>query len=172
MIRYSHTAAKALAYLKRPYNDIDIFVEDTGNHNMWLTIVRNVVPREFKITSVNLLGGRESVIAACKRDQINDGRRKLYIIDGDFDFILGKKKPALKYLYRIRGYCIENLLINEVAAISVGLFYKPTWDEVRVRAELQFQQTVSVAYETLSSCFWYMRWPTVSIKPLKPLGIP
>ena len=38
VISYSIRAASAMAYLKRPYNDVDIFVEDTGNHSMWLFI--------------------------------------------------------------------------------------------------------------------------------------
>jgi hypothetical protein len=153
MVKHSAAAAKALAYLKRPYNDIDIFVEDTGNHNMWLTIIRRIIPNRIKVTSVNLLGGRDSVIKACKRDQIDNGRRKLYIIDGDFDFILGRKKVALRYLYRIRAYCIENLLLNEETAINLGVFYKPTWNEAKIRAELQFEDALSLAYERLAPLF-------------------
>jgi hypothetical protein len=153
MLRHSPAAARALAFLKRPYNDIDIFVEDTGNHNMWLAIVRKIIPPRIRLTSVNLLGGKQSVIAACKLDQVIDGRRKLYIIDGDFDIILRRKKPRLKHLYRIRAYCIENLLINEAAAINVGLIFRPTWDEQRVRAELQFETTVGLAYKRLAPLF-------------------
>lgn len=41
-LRYSPRAARALARLKSPYNDIEIFVEDTVNANMWLELIRAV----------------------------------------------------------------------------------------------------------------------------------
>ncbi|RYZ85595.1 MAG: DUF4435 domain-containing protein, partial [Proteobacteria bacterium] len=129
MVRYSPRAAKALSYLKRPYNDIDIFVEDTCNHNMWLEMLRNILPPTVKITSVNQMGGRSAVVESCKLDQENDGRRKLYIIDGDFDLLLGRPKPRLKHLYRLRAYCFENLVISQESAVYVGVASRPSKTE-------------------------------------------
>lgn len=120
MVNYSPRAAKALGFLKQAYNDIEIFVEDTANQNLWLKVLKNSLPAHVKISSVNMLGGRESVVAACKLDQQSDRRKRLYIIDGDLDFIAGKSKPRLKYLYRLRAYCLENLLLNEPALVEVA----------------------------------------------------
>lgn len=123
MPNYSPRAAKALALLKKHYNDVDIFVEDTGNHNMWLLIDRSLLPDGTKLESVNMLGGRDAVTKACELDQISNGRKKIYIIDGDFDFLLGKK--PLKYFYRIKSNNIENLLINEDSLIPMALEHQP-----------------------------------------------
>jgi thiamine pyrophosphate-dependent acetolactate synthase large subunit-like protein len=64
VVSYSPRAARALSFLKRPFNDVDIFVEDTGNHNMWLALIRRILPNGLRLASVNLLGGRASVVEA------------------------------------------------------------------------------------------------------------
>ncbi len=120
-LQYSSRAAKAIGVLKKPYNNLEIYVEDTSSQNMWLRILQAVIPRTIKLRSVNMLGGREQVLAACRLDQKDDGRKRIYIIDGDFDFLRGKGKPRLKYLYRLRAYCAENLLISNDNIADVAL---------------------------------------------------
>lgn len=153
MISYSPRAARALALLKQPYNDVDIFVEDTGNHNMWLLIVRRLLKPGTKIVSVNMLGGRAAVIAACKLDQQNTGRKKLYIVDGDLDFLLGRRKPNLRYLYRLRAYSIENLLIREYPLITVGLETRPTLNENQIQAAIDYANLFSSFDQMLRGLF-------------------
>ncbi len=121
MIKYSAQAARALGYLKRKYNDIEIFVEDTASQAVWIRILSAILPKKVKIRSVNMLGGRESVIKACRLDQEDDGRKKLYVIDGDLDFIRGIKKKQLRHLYRLRAYCVENILISEEKLTEIAL---------------------------------------------------
>ena len=132
MVSYTARAAKALGYLKRRYNDIEIFVEDTSNHNMWLRVIQNIVPPTTRLSSVNMLGGRNSVLTACRLDQDDDGRKKIYIIDGDFDYLLRRPKPRLKYLYRIRAYCLENVLLEPESILEVGVDASP----LRTKAEI------------------------------------
>jgi hypothetical protein len=120
MARYSVTAAKALGFLKRPYNDVDIYVEDLTCHYMYVLFFRRILPSPIRLASVNQIGNRRSVIEACRRDQVDDGRKKLYLIDGDFDRYHNRRRPALRHLYRLRAYCIENLLLHEIAAIAVA----------------------------------------------------
>lgn len=143
----------ALAQLKRHYNDVDIFVEDTGNHNMWLLISRALLPAGTKLESVNMLGGREAVTKACELDQDSTGRRKLYIIDGDFDFLLRKKQQALKFFYRIRANNIENLLIHEDAFIYTALEQKPKQLERALRESLAYSATYSTIDQLLRPLF-------------------
>lgn len=119
MIKYSDRATLARGRLKQAYNDIEVYVEDTKNHNMWYFLIKSMLPEEVRFSSVNALGGRKSVIDACKNDQINDGRKKIYIIDSDFDILLGKKKEKLRHLYRLRAYCVENILLNDKAIIEL-----------------------------------------------------
>jgi Protein of unknown function (DUF4435) len=87
---------------------------------MWLRILRALLPKQTRLSSVNLLGGRESVLEACRRDQVADKRRKLYIIDADFDYAHKIRKPRLRHLYRLRAYCVENILMSPAALLEVA----------------------------------------------------
>ena len=117
-VRYPASAARALGLLKSHNNDIEFYVEDTSTPNLWLKLLRKYVPNNIRLNDVNVLGSREAVVQACKRDQEIDGRRKLYIIDGDMDLLTGKQKPRIKHLYRLRRYCVENYLLDEEALVS------------------------------------------------------
>lgn len=140
VLKYSPRAAKAIASLKKHYNDIDVFVEDTGNHNMWLLIVKNILPN-VKIESVNMLGGRDIVTKSCELDQINTGRKKLYIVDGDFDFLLGRKKKNLKYFYRIRANNIENILFTENSMLGIALEQQPMKSPESLMESINFENS-------------------------------
>ena len=153
VVKYSPRAAQALAFLKRPYNDIDIFVEDTGNHNMWLLLLREILPVKVRLFSVNLLGGRERVDEACRLDQADDGRKKLYIIDGDFDFLNNVRKSRLKHLYRLRAYCIENLIIHEHALVQAALPMQPNMTERQVQRSLDYSTWINDVSLKLSPLF-------------------
>lgn len=153
MLNYSPRAAKAMAQLKRHYNDVDVFVEDTANHNMWLLIIRSLLPTGMHIESVNMLGGRNAVTRACELDQKNTGRKKIYIIDGDLDFLLGKRMKRLKYLYRIRANNIENILINEEALVSMALEHQPKKNEITLRSEISFAESENMIRDALIPLF-------------------
>ena len=153
MIKYTARAARAIAFLKRAYNDVDIFVEDTGNHNMWLFLLEKLLPDGVRLTSINLLGGRDRVIAACRLDQVQELRPKLYIIDADFGILLGKHKPKLKYLYRLRAYCVENMLIREGALVKFGMMSKPKASQQDVEASIQFDVWIKEVCDRLGPLF-------------------
>ncbi|MGK9339609.1 DUF4435 domain-containing protein [Sinorhizobium meliloti] len=140
MINYSARAAKALGYLKRKYNDIEVYVEDTSSPNMWIRLLESILPSGTKLRSVNLLAGRRRVIEACRLDQKDDGRRKLYITDGDFDYLLGKGKPRLKFLHRMPCYCVENLLSQKkiVSDAAFTCCTKTTFTEINSKIENVF----------------------------------
>jgi hypothetical protein len=153
MVKYSERAIRALGFLKRPYNDIDIYVEDRTCHHMYVLLFRRILPEHIHLTSVNQAGDRNSVIGACRRDQANDGRMKLYLIDGDFDHYKGRRRPRLKYLYRLRGYCVENILIKEAAAVAVGAEADTNSSEHDIRRRLDFQVWIKEIIRKLRSLF-------------------
>lgn len=149
----SPRAAAGLAYLKRPYNDVDIFVEDTSNHNMWLFMLRNILGPDVRLSSVNQLGGRNNVIEACRRDQGRSGRRRLYIIDGDFDLLLGRRPPRLRHLYRLRYYCVENALIKKDGLNKVALVHAVDMTEGQALRSLNAALWTRSVYQKLQSLF-------------------
>lgn len=143
MIRYSPSSARAIGYLKRFYNDIEVYVEDTASPNMHLLICRRILGPRIRLSSVTPLGGKEHVLEACRRDQADATRKRLYVVDGDFDLILGLRKPRLKYLYRLRAYCIENLLLSETAIEAACLQSSPNLQPPQIHALLDLRNWLS-----------------------------
>jgi hypothetical protein len=135
---YPAKAAQAIGYLKSSSNDIEVYVEDSSNPNMWVKLLRKYLPSHIRLTSVTPLHGRKGVIDACKADQAIDGRRKIYIIDGDLDLLQGKSKPNLKHLYRLRAYCVENYLLGEEALIEVATIFDGKVDEIAAKSKLDY----------------------------------
>ena len=133
--------APALGHLNSSGNEIEIFVEDTSNLNVWRNVLRKFLPEGVAFSDPIPLGGRPQVLEECRRDQVEDGRKKLYIIDADLDLLRGCRKPKLKHLYRLRGYCIENYLLQEDALIEVAQILDTDASEADARNKLVFSTT-------------------------------
>ncbi len=120
---------------------------------MWLLIARSLLPSGTKIDSVNMLGGRNAVTEACALDQTNTGRKKLYIIDGDFDFLLSRRVPRLKYFCRVKANNIENLLLSGKAFVATGLEHAPLANEYTLSKSLDYDRVVQNLEEVLKPLF-------------------
>ncbi len=138
MTNYSKRAIPGLAYLFRPYNDIDVYVEDTTCRNMFELLLERMLDGQAKVTRIFQLGGRNEVIKSCKYNQSGTGRRRLYIIDGDFDAVLGEEPPKLRYLCRLSVYCSENLVFTETAALEVAFETLTNKSRDQIEAIIQF----------------------------------
>lgn len=120
MISYSVKAIRGLAHFFKPFNDLDVYVEDTTSRNFYEILINRILDGKAKVYRIFQLGGREVVIRACSEDQNNHHRPRLYIIDGDYDLLLGINPPRLKRLYRLNVYCSENLIMCEEAVHQIG----------------------------------------------------
>lgn len=115
--------------------------------------MRALLPPGTRLESVTMLGGREAVTKACELDQTSTNRKKLYIVDGDFDFLLGRRPKKLKYFYRLRANNIENLLMDEDCLVAVGLEQQPRKPERVLRNEFAFQQLINDLNANLTPLF-------------------
>ena len=152
-VMYPPRAARALGLLTSHNNDVEIYVEDTAVPNLWLKLLRKYLPRNTRLNNVNVLGSRINVIKACKVDQDFDGRRKLYIIDGDLDLLTGRIKPKLRHLYRLRAYCVENYILNESALISAVMVVNTRIDEDTARQQVDLLGWLERNRKCLESLF-------------------
>lgn len=152
-VKYSPRAARAVAFLKSNANDIDIFVEDSTSQNMWLALLKKLLPSTVKLKNVSMLRGRASVVEACRLDQRRDGRKKLYIIDGDFDHIRGIGKPRLRYLYRLNRYCVENLLVVEDAMLDLAIESDVDLPVDEAKKKFDFTRRINQAMTALTPLF-------------------
>jgi len=117
MINYSKKALRGLVFLFRPYNDIDIMVEDVSCRNMYETLFERIADGRFRIVRIFQLGGRDEVISECAKHA--GDTRALYLIDGDFDVLLGKK-IVMPNLYQLNVYCSENLIVTGKSLTEVA----------------------------------------------------
>jgi len=150
MISYTKKALIGFAYLFRPYNDIDIYVEDNTCRNMYEIFINRMLDGQAKVEKIFQLGGRPAVIDACKRNQGKTNRPQLYIIDGDFNVILGKKAPELRNLYQLKVYCSENLIFTERAVLEVAVESLTNSPRDRIKITIQFSQFLNNIVQKLS----------------------
>lgn len=125
MLHYPPRSAPALGFLRRSANDIDIYVEDAARSKVWLAILRTCLPSKVNLGNVNPLGNRTSILAACRADQ-EGTRPRLYIIDGDFDYLLGNGVPKLKNLYRIPATNLEAFVLMTAGLVPLMAKMLPT----------------------------------------------
>lgn len=140
MISYPRKAIAALAYLFRPYNDIDVYVEDTTCRNLYQILLDRMLNGQAKVSRVFQLGGRTEVLKACTQDQGGESRPRLYIIDGDFDALLGNDVSDMSHLYQLRAYCSENLVITSNAIREVTVECLPNVSREEIESIIQFSE--------------------------------
>lgn len=111
-IQYPARSAPALGFLRSRNNDVEIYVEDTACKIVWTNLINKLNTKGYRIKNINRMGGKKNVLEACVDDQLDKKRKRLYIVDGDLDRITGKKYKKLNHLYKIKSYCVENILID------------------------------------------------------------
>ncbi|MDB5351355.1 MAG: hypothetical protein JWN86_2602 [Planctomycetota bacterium] len=119
-MKWPENARKAIGFLFRYYNDIDVYVEDTTSRNMYEILIERMLGGSAQVKRVIQLGGRDKVLAECASDQLPGGRPRLYLVDGDLDLLLGIKPPSLVRFYSLKVYAAENLLVCENSLMEVG----------------------------------------------------
>lgn len=119
--QFNAQALFGASFLFRKFNEIDIYIEDTSNRAMFDTLIKKIVNNKYKVTRLHQLGGKKAVIDRCAKDQKHSKeRKKIYLIDGDHDLMTGENVVTLKYLYSLKVYCIENLLLCKKALETVA----------------------------------------------------
>ena len=118
MIEWPKRARAALALLFRPLQDIDVYVEDTGDEVFYSELFRRIAPAGVKIVRVFCAGGRPAVVDRARNHDFTS-RVALFVIEGDFEWVRGEAPPDLRGVHRIDAYCVENLLIHERAAVEL-----------------------------------------------------
>lgn len=103
------------------FNDISFYIEDKFQENFFLCILRNLFP-DIRIEKIFPLNGKKNVIEQSQQNLPD--KKKVYIVDKDFDDLLDKivDSPNLFYLDK---YSIENYLFEEESIIQYIIGEKP-----------------------------------------------
>ena len=114
MFERTSAAKSAASIFYEEYNDIDIYIEDTakGYRKIFKELLNKALDSKFEIDQVFPIGNREEVIAECEKNQLNSGRKRVYIVDGDLYLLNGNDRDDLKGLFVLPRYCIENYFFS------------------------------------------------------------
>ena len=100
------------------FNDVHFFVEDADQENLYEIVIGRMFP-DITIARIFPLGGKSAVLLHSQEPNTRvSAPRSVYLLDKDFDDLLGKivHRENLFYLDR---YCIENYLIDVTAIVEV-----------------------------------------------------
>lgn len=121
-------------------NEIDIYTEDELKDKEFYKVLFNrLLENKIKINDITPLGGRKNVISRCETEPDN-GRRKIFIVDGDIAIIHGKDIPALKNLFVLDAYCIENFVLDKQSVLNFIYLNCASKPKEEIEMELNFEE--------------------------------
>jgi hypothetical protein len=134
---------RAFTALYRPYNDIDIYVEDRSLVGLYERIFSRLLKGLARITSVTPLGSRDAVVAEARRLTRDESRRRFFLIDGDFCWILGPC-PRARGLYALKCYSIENFAFERGPVLDAACALTPERPVANIHAVFSEERFASV----------------------------
>lgn len=118
MLKWPRKARIGLRKLFEETQDIDVYVEDENDEAFYRSLFRFATDDEIRITRVFSLNGRFNVISAASNHDFKK-RRALFIVDGDLPFVKGEAGEFEKGVHVHNAYCVENLLLCELALTTL-----------------------------------------------------
>lgn len=103
------------------FNEVEFYVEDIEQENFYFEILKNLFPG-IKFDKIFPLGGKSNVFTDAALNTGN--KKKVYLVDLDFDEILGIKNTASNIFY-LEKYSIENYLVEYNAIKEIVIEQKP-----------------------------------------------
>ena len=144
-------AALDIFYLE--FNNVNFYVEDQDQENLYEIIFQKLFP-EMKIYRIFPLGGKNNVLNHAA-DPVNQtySSKNVYIVDKDFDDLLGKTVQDEKIFY-LEKYCIENYLVDEDALIAIVIETYPKKKIPEIRMGLKFDDLLPATIQSLQRLFY------------------
>jgi len=150
----SESSLAALDVFYEEFNEINFYVEDAEQENLYEVLLRRIYP-SVKIGRIFPLGGKKAVCShAASSDNEALTAFRAYILDRDFDHLLGKAftHPNVFYLDRL---CIENYLIEEAGIVEVVVESHPKRRRTEVSASLDMATIIGSTFNSLRPLFVY-----------------
>src|SRR6476620_3681297 len=94
------------------FNKVEFFFEDEKREELYYVILRKLFP-DVQFQKIFCLNGKDSVIE--KAETSKNKKKRIFIIDKDFDDLLGIVRHDLPNLFYLQKYSIENYYFEEEA---------------------------------------------------------
>jgi hypothetical protein len=143
MVVFSPGSMQAYAALYRPYNDIDIFVEDRSLVGLYERVFSRLLDGVARIASVTPLHGRRAVIEEAIRVRRDRSRKRFFLLDGDFEWVFGRY-VRFANVYTLKCYSFENLAWELPAIYEAARTLAPDLPEGEVTRRLSHQHLHSI----------------------------
>ncbi|MCI5160821.1 MAG: DUF4435 domain-containing protein [Candidatus Electrothrix sp. AX5] len=153
---------KAKSVFFRKINDLDVYVEDTekGTAKLYTILFQKAFKGKYNINQIFPLGGKDEVLKCWQKRLKENDRLELYVIDSDFS-MASNEKTHTPYncsgssLFYTTRFCIENYLINELAAISYLDKKDPIKKQEELKEELNFRGWIAEIAPPLKKLFFH-----------------
>lgn len=133
------------------FNDVNFYVEDEDQENLYLEILNRLFDK-VKIDQIFPLGGKANVLVHAADFSSHRFGKSIYIVDKDFDDLLGDKVQKDNVFY-LSKYCIENFLIEERALLEIAVEAQPKKKRDRLLSELMVGDFISESLKNLDILF-------------------
>lgn len=154
MLKFNFKALKALPKLFAYRNDIDIYTEDkVADKEFYKALFKRLFNNGTNVNDVTPLGCKANVLNAYDSQDKKSMRKRLYIVDGDLDLIIGTNRKAEENLVILDSYCIENYLIEEAAIIELIYYSNGSESKETIKAKLNFSKWLSYNHDCLINLF-------------------
>jgi hypothetical protein len=126
------------------FNDVNFYIEDEDQENFYFSILKKLFPG-IRLDKIFPLRGKDNVIEKSKR-HIGD-KKKVFIVDKDFDDLLNKK-VIQNNLFYLEEYSIENYLLDEKAIKEYIIDEKPKIKKKEIDTNFKFDKTLDECCKT------------------------
>lgn len=135
----------------RNYNEIYFYVEDAGQENLYFSALSKLF-HDIDFAKIFPLGGKPNVLKHAKDDTNSSIGKRVYILDKDFDDLLGTKEN-IPYVFYLDAFCVENYFLDEDAVVELVLESFPKLKRDDIREELSLDIVIPEIGESLKTLF-------------------
>lgn len=132
----SFVGGQDILYLQ--FNEVEFYVEDIEQEYFYFNILKKLFP-DIKIGKIFPLNGKKNVREAARLNVGN--KKKIFIVDLDFDEILGIKE-TIENLFYLDRYSIENYLFSKNALYEIIREKTPTLKNKDIAAAFNYTEVL------------------------------
>ena len=156
MLRYSEDGLAARPAFFASNNDIIIIVEDEGKENFYNELMKGLFQGHSITTKILGVGGKRQVLTRLDASSKSPNWwQEFYVVDGDFDDLLGNASPRSSHFYRLHRYDIESYLLEEAAICAIAEEESPNYTVAEYKNKLTCDTWIANAIDAtvrLAAC--------------------